>query len=476
MADTNACHNESPAMRRTALRSEVARSSALLVMLLVLAAVAGYFVVHPVEASRAEEVAGLVLVLAFMGYELVWMRTTLLSLRGEREPARWARVLSVIIEGLIPAAFIAVQLRSTGDANGAVQNPFAVLLGPGLAFAYVLLLLSVLRLDPRLSLLGGVTAILSFAGVCGYVFATRPYAELGAPFVHWTTFPIMGVILALGVASAWLVSAEVRKHVNAAVKEEETKRNIERIERDLQVARDIQQGLLPARLPEIAGYEIAAYCKPADQTGGDYYDCIPLAGTPRTLFTIADVTGHGVGPALVTAAARAYVRSTVHAQLSLAEVLHRANANLYQDIAPDRFVTLAILDLNAQEHRATLLSAGQGPMLRLVREGDQSRVEAINAHAPPLAVVEELPLGDGLTFDIAPGESVILMSDGVFEWKNAAGELFGVDRVKELLMQHADKPASTQLALVQSAVKAFAGESVQSDDVTIVVVRRAREA
>ncbi|MFY7897049.1 MAG: hypothetical protein ACOVP8_12515, partial [Phycisphaerales bacterium] len=62
MADTNACHNESPAMRRTALRSEVARSSALLVMLLVLAAVAGYFVVHPVEASRAEEVAGLVLV------------------------------------------------------------------------------------------------------------------------------------------------------------------------------------------------------------------------------------------------------------------------------------------------------------------------------------------------------------------------------------------------------------------------------
>ena len=475
MADTNACHNESPAMRRTALRSEVARSSALLVMLLVLAAVAGYFVVHPVEASRAEEVAGLVLVLAFMGYELVWMRTTLLSLRGEREPARWARVLSVIIEGLIPAAFIAVQLRSTGDANGAVQNPFAVLLGPGLAFAYVLLL-SVLRLDPRLSLLGGITAILSFAGVCGYVFATRPYAELGAPFVHWTTFPIMGVILALGVASAWLVSAEVRKHVNAAVKEEETKRNIERIERDLQVARDIQQGLLPARLPEIAGYEIAAYCKPADQTGGDYYDCIPLAGTPRTLFTIADVTGHGVGPALVTAAARAYVRSTVHAQLSLAEVLHRANANLYQDIAPDRFVTLAILDLNAQEHRATLLSAGQGPMLRLVREGDQSRVEAINAHAPPLAVVEELPLGDGLTFDIAPGESVILMSDGVFEWKNAAGELFGVDRVKELLMQHADKPASTQLALVQSAVKAFAGESVQSDDVTIVVVRRAREA
>ncbi len=476
MADTNACHNESPAMRRTALRSEVARSSALLVMLLVLAAVAGYFVVHPVEASRAEEVAGLVLVLAFMGYELVWMRTTLLSLRGEREPARWARVVSVIIEGLIPAAFIAVQLRSTGDANGAVQNPFAVLLGPGLAFAYVLLLLSVLRLDPRLSLLGGVTAILSFAGVCGYVFATRPYAELGAPFVHWTTFPIMGVILALGVASAWLVSAEVRKHVNAAVKEEETKRNIERIERDLQVARDIQQGLLPARLPEIAGYEIAAYCKPADQTGGDYYDCIPLAGTPRTLFTIADVTGHGVGPALVTAAARAYVRSTVHAQLSLAEVLHRANANLYQDIAPDRFVTLAILDLNAQEHRATLLSAGQGPMLRLVREGDQSRVEVINAHAPPLAVVEELPLGDGLTFDIAPGESVILISDGVFEWKNAAGELFGVDRVKELLMQHADKPASTQLALVQSAVKAFAGESVQSDDVTIVVVRRAREA
>jgi phosphoserine phosphatase len=162
--------------------------------------------------------------------------------------------------------------------------------------------------------------------------------------------------------------------------------------------------------------------------------------------------------------------------LSLAEVLHRANANLYQDIAPDRFVTLAILDLNAHEHRATLLSAGQGPMLRLVREGDQSRVEVINAHAPPLAVVEELPLGDGLTFDIAPGESVILMSDGVFEWKNAAGELFGVDRVKELLMQHADKPASTQLALVQSAVKAFAGESVQSDDVTIVVVRRAREA
>lgn len=473
MIDPNVPQPESPAMRRTALRSEVARSSALLVMLLVLAAVAGYFVVHPVEASRTEEVAGLVLVLGFMGYELVWMRTTLRCLRGEPEPAPWARTLSVVVEGLIPAVFLAVQLRSTGDVHGAVQNPFAVLLGPGLAFAYVLMLLSVLRLDPRMSVLGGVTALLSYAGVCAYVFATRSYKDVGAPFVHWTTFPIMAVILSLGVASAWLVAAEVRKHVEAAVKEEETKRNMERIERDLQVARDIQQGLLPAKLPEIAGYQIAAYCKPADQTGGDYYDCISLAGTTRTLFTIADVTGHGVGPALVTAAARAYVRSTAHAKLTLADVLHRANANLYQDIAPDRFVTLAILELDAGSHRATLLSAGQGPTLRVRREGDTTCVDAINAHAPPLAVVEELPLGEGLGFVFAPGESVVLMSDGVFEWKNASGELFGVERVKQLLADHADKSAGAQLALVQSAVKAFAGESLQSDDVTIVVVRRA---
>jgi serine phosphatase RsbU (regulator of sigma subunit) len=473
MIDFHAYQHESPALRRAALRSEVARGSALLVMLLVLAAVAGYFVVHPVEASRAEEVAGLVLVLAFMVYELIWMRTTLRSLRGEREPATWARTLSVVVEGLIPAVFLAVQLRSTGDVTGAVQNPFAVLLGPGLAFAYVLMLLSVLRLDPALSLIGGVTAVVSYAGVCGYVFATRPYLEVGAPFVHWTTFPIMGVILTLGVASAWLVAAEVRKHVEAAVKEEEIKRNIERIERDLQVARDIQQGLLPATLPDISGYEIAAYCKPADQTGGDYYDCIPLVGTARTLFTIADVTGHGVGPALVTAAARAYVRSSAHATVTPAEILHRANANLYQDIAPDRFVTLAVLDLDAASHSATLLSAGQGPMLRVRRDGASTSVDAINAHAPPLAVIEELPLGAGFTFTLERGESVILMSDGVFEWKNVSGELFGVDRVKHLLSQHADKPATAQLALVQSAVKAFAGDSQQTDDVTIVVVRRA---
>ena len=474
MFDFGSYRNDSSALRRTALRSEVARSSALLVMLLVLVAVAGYFVVHPVESSRAEEVAGLVLVLCFMGYELLWMRSTLKSLRGSPEPAKWARTLSVIIEGLIPAVFLAIQLRSTGNSAGAVQNPFAVLLGPGLAFAYVLLLLSVLRINPALSLLGGLTTILGYGGVCAYVFLTRSYLDVGAPFVHWTTFPIMGVILALGVASAWLVSAEVRKHVEVAVKEEETKRNIERIERDLQVASEIQRGLLPAKLPDIPGYQIAAYCKPADQTGGDYYDCISVAGTSRTIFTIADVTGHGIGPALVTAAARAYVRSTVSAGVTLVEILQRANANLYQDISPDRFVTLALLELDAQTHHASLLSAGQGPMLRVIHDSTTStHVDAINAQTPPLAVLEELPPAEPLSFTIQPGESVILMSDGVFEWKNTAGELFGVNRVQQLLVDHADKSANAQLAILQSAVKAFAGESIQGDDVTIVVIRRA---
>ncbi len=242
-----------------------------------------------------------------------------------------------------------------------------------------------------------------------------------------------------------------------------------RIERDLDIAREIQQGLLPTSKPNLPGYEIAGWSKPAAQTGGDYYDWQVLPD--GLLFvSLADVSGHGVGPALVTAVCRAYARANFAIMHDLSVLLNRLNDLLVADLPNGRFVTFAGVVVNTATHLVRMSSAGHGPLIRvsaLKRELIECETDGM-----PLGVQPDGDYPVGAEFQMAPGDSVLLLTDGLSEWANASGELFGLARLRRAILDRAGESPDAMIRGLYEHVRAFAGDAPQEDDITVVVLKR----
>lgn len=243
----------------------------------------------------------------------------------------------------------------------------------------------------------------------------------------------------------------------------------DRVDRDLSIARSIQQGLLPKTAPQIDGYSIAGWSKPADQTGGDYFDWQQF-GQKQIAISLADVSGHGIGPALVTAVCRAYARASFAKGTQPARFLRRINALLHEDLPPDRFVTFVIAILEAERNELHLLSAGHGPLLIFRKQ--TGRVEVLAAHGIPLGVEPDAPYeaGDRLTIEI--GDIVLLITDGFFEWQNDRGKQFGIERTIQTLCDTHEGDPEKIIASLYAEVRMFAGQTPQQDDLTAIAIKR----
>ncbi len=243
----------------------------------------------------------------------------------------------------------------------------------------------------------------------------------------------------------------------------------QRIERDLAVARGIQQSLLPKHAPEVAGFDIAGWNRPADETGGDYFDFVPLAGG-GIAFAIADATGHGIGPALVAAEARALFRAIIAADAALAPLVGRVNDLLCADLPEGRFVTALFGVVEAGGTGLRFVSAGQGPIL--VFRAASGTVEEFDSHGLPLGLVPEMEYDAESVVPLAPGDMLVLLTDGFYEWAGPDGSQFGTERVGDLLRRHAALAATDLIQALRAAVEDFAAGTVQGDDLTAVIVRR----
>lgn len=243
----------------------------------------------------------------------------------------------------------------------------------------------------------------------------------------------------------------------------------QRIERDMDIAREIQQGLLPTTKPKLSGYEIAGWSKPADKTGGDYYDWQELPDG-RLAVVIADVTGHGIGPALLMAVCRAYARASVPAVDPLRAAMVQLNRLVSDDFDGGRFVTFAIVLLNPEHNEIELLSAGHGPTLVCRKSGRQ--VETFNGDGLPLGIVAETDFTEPRRIRMEQGDVLLLVTDGFMETHNPAGDLFGDSRLSESFALHADRPIDEIVPRMASEARAFAGTQPQGDDMTAVVIRR----
>ena len=243
----------------------------------------------------------------------------------------------------------------------------------------------------------------------------------------------------------------------------------QRIQADLNIARVIQQRGLPKENPAVEGFEVAGWNKPANETGGDCYDFMSLADG-RLAITLADATGHGIGPALVIAECRALFRAVISGGFDLHHAVTQVNALLCQDLPDDRFVTAFFGVLVPQEQQIIFTSAGQGPLLRY--DAASRSVAEVASSGLPLGILPDTEYDPPVDLPLSSGDMLILLTDGFYEWSNAAGEQFGVQRISEIIRGYAAAPPATLIEKLYQAVLKFVGDTPQSDDLTAVIVKR----
>lgn len=243
----------------------------------------------------------------------------------------------------------------------------------------------------------------------------------------------------------------------------------EKMERELAVARDIQMRVLPKEVPDFPGYDVAGWSRPADETGGDTFDIIGVAEN-RLILLLGDATGHGIGPALSVTQVRSMLRVCVRLGAGLDDAYRHINDQLSDDLASNRFVTAFLGVLDSSAHRIEYHAGGQGPLLHF--HGAGRECEWLKASTVPMGLMPGLPLVQPPALDLAPGDIVGLMTDGIYEYENPSEEQFGESRVEEIVRQYQDEPMSRLVERIVASVKEFAEGAPQNDDMTILLARR----
>jgi serine phosphatase RsbU (regulator of sigma subunit) len=237
---------------------------------------------------------------------------------------------------------------------------------------------------------------------------------------------------------------------------------------EMQIAAGVQRALLPEHLPQVPGYEFSAMYESAQAVGGDYYDCL-LLPRDRVALAFGDVAGKGVPASLVMSRLSSVVQCTMEFVADVGEAAARINEHMCAHAVEGRFVTftLAIIDLASSE--VSLVIAGH--MSPMIRRGDGTIEEfPEEAIGLPLGVVQ------GATYEvlkrtILPGETVVIYTDGVSEAMNPAGDLYGLERLRETVGKNPPEPAKLAQAILTD-VKRHASGRAQNDDITLMVYGR----
>jgi len=454
----------SRAFHAAELRSERNRVAALLSVfagVLVLLLIRG---ILALEAGRHGEAWPFVVLLAVMtAYEVVWLKSVNRAIKSSRELSRAKWTANIFVESLLPTAALFLETQTS------FIGPQRTLTSPVVLAYFLFITLSTLHLDAGLSRLTGTFAAAGYVAVSAYVFTWFPEVAAGQKLLAYGTSFSYVAFLLLGGFAAGVVAHQIRLHVIAALREFESRAKIAELEHDLSIARSIQQGLLPKTPPKIDGFDIAGWNQPADETGGDYFDWQQLADG-RVALAVADVSGHGIGPALAMAACRSYARAGFATETDLRSFLGRLNQFLCEDLPSGKFVTLVAGLLHPGNAIVHLISAGHGPLLFFSSE--ENRFYNQDAQGPPLGILPHSCYGNPHLLSFAPGDILVLVTDGFIEWQNSDNEDFGQNRLEDVVRAHRGMPAARIISELHSAVVKFAGSTPQLDDLTALVVKR----
>jgi serine phosphatase RsbU (regulator of sigma subunit) len=452
----------SAAFTEAQLRSERLRVLGVLgfLALLVIVAVVRVFLLRTV-ALTGLLLAEFTLVGAIAAIELWMLRQVEVAQKMKRGLPSWLWIMSTILETSLPAFVLTFMTSESIDPQ---YRPIA---SPAVLVFFIFIILSTLRLTSWTSYLTGVVAVISYLLAALQLGWRPPVPGTSAP-VAQTTVPIYAITLLAGGIIAGVVAGQIRRHVLAALREAETKRKLEEIQHDLDVARSIQQSLLPKEKPKATNLDIAGWNKPADETGGDYFDWLTLPDG-RVVAILADVTGHGIGPALLATNCRAYARATFDAELDLTSTMTHLNDAVWRDHARGRFITLVAAVCAKDSQEIEVLSAGHGPTLFYSRALDS--FSEVNAQAVPLGILPFFNAEPPSRLSFRPGDMLLLSTDGFFEWEDEKGEQFGVDRLMKVVRASRDRSAAEIIGSLYDAVLAFSGGTSQQDDLTAVLLK-----
>jgi serine phosphatase RsbU (regulator of sigma subunit) len=241
-----------------------------------------------------------------------------------------------------------------------------------------------------------------------------------------------------------------------------------RLENEMELARDIQMGLLPAEPPPLAGFDLAGWSEPSEYAGGDFFDLFPW-GDRRVGLMLGDAVGHGVGPALLAAETRALVLALAMHEDRPEQVLADTNRLLAQDVTDGRFVTLVLAAASTDKGSVCYASAGQAPLVVLRADG---RHESLDATGLPLGILPEAPIQGGTAIRLDPGDTFLILSDGIYECDTADGGMLGMEAVLATARQHRSAPARALLeALERLTLETNPGGRFR-DDRTAVIAKR----
>lgn len=370
-------------------------------------------------------------------------------------------VATVAIEASFPTtAIVLLQHGAPDSQEEALTSPAVLMYG-------MFIMLSILRMRPWLCALAGVLSGMCLAGLVAVTSAGEGSNFDDLRYSYYMSYPVNLVMS--GVAAA-MVAAQVRRYFLSSLREAQSQRKLDRMQDELEIARSIQQGLLPKEPPRLEGFDIAGWNRPADQTGGDYYDWQPLPDG-RIAVVIADVSGHGLGPALLMAICRAYSRACMPTGAALSAALSRVNRLLCNDVGDGRFVTLAVVVLDGKSGACEMISAGHGPIL--LRRSAKEGVEVMGASGVPLGIIEDEEYGLPVKFTLEQGDTLLLITDGFFEWARAGDrEIYGTKRLAACMEANADATAGQLIERIEAEVRGFVAGAPQGDDMTAVAIKR----
>jgi sigma-B regulation protein RsbU (phosphoserine phosphatase) len=326
-----------------------------------------------------------------------------------------------------------------------------------------------LATEDQMRIAGGASLILIILVGGLAIFAARSVTEPLRALAQTATKLAFGNLDAQAPVQSRDEVGDVAKAFNAMVPQ---LRESMAVRQSMVLASEVQQKLLPDKAPNIVGLEISGRSLYCDDTGGDYFDFIslPAAGFgPRLGIAVGDVTGHGVASALTMTTVRALLRSKAGKNTSLAGVMDDINVHITEDATGGRFVTLVYLVVEPQTRNVRWVSAGHDPIL--VYEPKTESFEELAGEDIPLGVQGNWHFREGQRDSWCDGAIMVVGTDGVWEARNGDGEMFGKDRLREVVQRHAHRTAETICEAVSQALDVFRGEVPYGDDVTLVVVK-----
>jgi PAS domain S-box-containing protein len=238
------------------------------------------------------------------------------------------------------------------------------------------------------------------------------------------------------------------------------------------VAQRIQQKLFPATAPRLTGFDIGGMSYPAEATGGDYFDYVPMSDGGFT-FAIGDVSGHSFGPALLMASTRAYLRALAQTRTDIGEILTLVNRVVTDDTQGENFITLLLAHLHPETQSLVYANAGH-PTGYIFDSFGQEKV-LLESTGFPLGVMPEEVFAAAPAIRLEAGDLVLLLTDGIVEAFSAGEEPFGRERLLEIVRANFDQSASTLVDTIYRAVRHFGQGRPQADDITAIVIKVRKE-